>query len=55
MVNMPVASSEQHFANPNPLSFPPQLAAKCVRRDSNPLLLSTDSRDMKFDLLLKRC
>jgi len=34
--------------------LPPQLAAKCVKRDKRPLLLSTDSREMKLDRLLKK-
>ena len=49
-----MGSSEQHLANPNPLSFPPQLAAKCVKRDKRPLRLSADNREMKLDRLLER-
>ena len=48
--NVSMGSSEQHLDRPNPLSFPPQLAARWDRRVSSRDLLSGDSREMKFDL-----
>ena len=42
--------SWQQSDSPNPLSFPPQLAARWDSRVRSRLLLSGDSREMKFDL-----
>ena len=42
--------SWQQSDSPNPLSLPPQEAARCDSRVRRRLLLSGDSREMKLDL-----